>query len=335
MKPSKLLDKLQKNSKIKETTTLLETDVYEEGEFIPTSVPMLNVALSGDLNKGLTRGVHILAGQSKTWKTSAALVMASSFLDHFEDGAILFYDSEFGSPKKYFETCGIDPSRVVYTPVGSIEELKVDLNNQLAEIDKGDHIMIVIDSIGNLASRKELEDSLSGKAVADMTRAKSIRSLLRTITFQVNQKDIPLVAINHVYTSMDFIPKDIVGGGTSVMYNANNVYIISRRQNKEGKDLVGYDFTLKVEKSRYVREQSKIPITVTWEGGIAKYSGLLECAMELGFVTSPAKGWYECGIIDWEPVGQKFRKKDLGADFWDPILSNTDFQKAIQEKYQI
>ena len=327
---SKLLDKLQKNSKIKYTSTLAEADVFSEGDFVPTRVPMINVALSGNLDKGISRGIHILAGPSRHFKTSFGLLLVSSYLAHHKDAALLFYDSEFGSPQDYFESYGVDPNRVMYTPVGSVEELRNDLNNQLEGLTKKDKVIIMIDSIGNLASKKELDDALSGKSVADMTRAKAIKSLFRTITYDLNMKEIPLIGINHTYLSQDFMPKNVVSGGTAVMYNANHVWIIGRRQNKTGTEVTGYDFIVNVEKSRFVKEKSKIPITVSWGGGIDTYSGLLECAMELGVVESPSNGWYQ-------RVGEmvKHRKKDLDEFFWQPILDDPDFQKLIREKYEV
>ena len=329
-KPSSLIDKLQKNSKISHTTSLANADVFEVGEFVPTTVPMVNVALSGDLNKGISRGTHIIAGNSKHFKSHFGLLLVSSYLDHDPEAVVLFYDSEFGSPQDYFKTYNIDPNRVIYTPVGNVEDLKVDLNNQLAGIEKKDKVIIMIDSLAGLASKKELEDAMSGKSVADMTRAKALRSFFRTITYELNMKEIPLIAINHIYQTMDFIPQNVVSGGTAVMYNANHVWIIGRRQNKDGTEVKGYDFIINVEKSRFVKEKSKIPITVNWNGGIDAYSGLLDCAIDLGVVESPTKGWYQ-------RVGEmaKHRKKDLDEFFWQPILDDPEFQKLIREKYEV
>jgi hypothetical protein len=94
--------------------------------------------------------------------------MASAYLKKNPEAVLLFYDSEFGSPVEYFESVGIDPSRVLHTPVKNLEELKFDMMKQLDAVEKGDKLFILIDSIGNLASVKEAEDALDGKSVADM-----------------------------------------------------------------------------------------------------------------------------------------------------------------------
>ena len=92
---------------------------------------------------------------------------------------MLFYDSEFGSPQSYFEQFGIDTDRVLHTPIANVEELKFDMINQLENLEREDDVVIVIDSIGNLASKKELEDALAEKGVADMSRAKALKGLFR------------------------------------------------------------------------------------------------------------------------------------------------------------
>ena len=156
-----VMDKLKKNSKIKFTKELNKSEFFTEKDMVSTDVPMVNVALSGDPDGGLTSGLTVLAGPSKHFKTSFALLMAAAYLKEHEDAVLLFYDSEFGSPQSYFEAFGIDTSRVLHTPIVDVEQLKFDLVSQLDNIDRGDKVVIVIDSIGNLASKKELEDALN------------------------------------------------------------------------------------------------------------------------------------------------------------------------------
>ena len=168
-----IMDKLKKNSKIKETSTLSTSKFFTEKDMVPTDVPMVNVALSGSVNGGIAPGLTVLAGPSKHFKTSFALLMAGAYLNAKPEAVVLFYDSEFGSPQSYFEQFGVDTDRVLHTPIANVEELKFDLINQLEELDRDDDVMIIIDSIGNLASKKELEDALNEKGVADMSRAKA------------------------------------------------------------------------------------------------------------------------------------------------------------------
>ena len=192
-----ILDKLKKNSTIKESAILSKSKFFNEKDMITTEVPMINVALSGRLDGGLTPGLTMWAGPSKHFKTAFSLLMAKSYMDKYKDAVLLFYDSEFGTPIKYFETFEIDMDRVLHTPLTNIEELKFDIMQQLQDVQRGDKLIIVLDSIGNLASKKEVEDALDGKSVADMSRAKQVKSLFRMVTPHLNLKDIPRVVVNH------------------------------------------------------------------------------------------------------------------------------------------
>ena len=332
-----IMDKLKKNSKIKSTDVLSESPLFAEKDMIPTDVPMVNVALSGDMDGGLSSGLTVLAGPSKHFKTSFALLMGAAYLNKYEDAVMLFYDSEFGSPQKYFESFGIDTSRVLHTPITDVEQLKFDLVGQLENIERGDKVVIVIDSIGNLASKKELEDALNEKSVADMSRAKALKGLFRMVTPYLTMKNVPLLAVNHTYQEIGLFPKSIVSGGTGIYYSADNIWIIGRRQQKKGTEVSGYQFIINVEKSRFVKEKSKIPVEVTWEGGIANYGGLLDVALAGGYVTKPNVGWYarvdrETGEIE----DTKVREKDTKTKkFWDPIVKETDFKEFIKTYYSI
>jgi len=252
-------------------------------------------------------------------------------MEKYEDAAILFYDSEFGAPAGYFKSFGIDTDRVIHTPITDIEQLKHDMMSQINGIERGEHVIIIVDSVGNLASRKEVEDALEGKSVADMTRAKQLKSLFRMCTPHLTIKDIPMVVVNHTYKEIGMFPKDIVSGGTGIYYSADNIFIIGRQQEKTGTDLTGYNFIINVEKSRYVREKSKIPVEVSFEGGISTWSGLLDIALESGHVVKPQNGWYQK-----KGEEKKYRQADTYTkEFWLPILKDVSFQEWITERFAI
>lgn len=332
-----LKEKLLKNTTVKLTSMLADSALYKAKDMIPTPVPMINVALSGRIDGGLTPGVTMLAGPSKHFKTGYALLLAASFLKKYSDGIILFYDSEFGTPQKYFETFGINTDSVVHTPVTDIEELKHDISVQLQNLDRSDKVMIIIDSIGNLASKKETDDAIEGKTVADMSRAKALKSLFRIVTAKLTLKDIPLIAINHTYKEIGMFPKDIVGGGTGSYYGADNIWIIGRQQEKEDGEIAGYHFVINVEKSRYVREKSKIPITLTYENGINKWSGLLDLAMEGGYIVKPKNGWYAKVNKETGEMSTNMRAGDFidNSEFWTTLLKETDLASFIENKYTL
>jgi RecA/RadA recombinase len=331
-----LLDKLKKNTTIKDSAILAKSKFFDNKDMIKTSIPALNIALSGDIDGGFSPGLTLWAGPSKHFKTAFTLLMVKAYQDKYPDSVILFYDSEFFSPKNYFESFGIDTARIVHTPITDIEQLKFDVMNQLKEIQRGERVMIIVDSIGNLASKKEVDDAVDQKSVSDMTRAKQIKSLFRMITPHLTIKDIPMVAVAHIYMTQEMFSKPVVSGGTGPYYSADNIFIVGRQQEKDGTDLIGYSFIVNVEKSRYVREKAKIPVTVTYEGGVSKYSGLLEMALESGHVVKPNQGWYSKVNLDTGEVdAKKYRIKDTDtAEFWEPILADASFKKWVVDNYR-
>lgn len=330
-----IMNKIRGNSSIKDSAILNKSRFFNDKDMIPTSIPMINVALSGRLTGGLTPGLTMWAGPSKNFKTLFALLMAKAYMDKYPESAMLFYDSEFGAPLGYFDSLQMDKNRILHSPLTNIEELKFDIMKQLQELGREDKIIIIIDSIGNLASKKEIDDTLEQKSVADMTRAKQIKSLFRMVTPHLNLKDIPLVVVNHTYKEIGLYPKDIVGGGTGSYYSADNIYIIGRQQEKDGTELLGYRFIINVEKSRYVKEKSKIPVTVSFDDGISRWSGLLDLALESGHVIKPTNGWYSrVNLESGEIEDKKYRIGDTDTkDFWLGILNTKTFQEFVKNKY--
>jgi RecA/RadA recombinase len=225
-----LLEKLSKNSTIKEASVLSKSKFFTEHEAIPTVVPALNIALSAKLDEGIEAGLTQWCGESKRFKSTFCLLMAKTYLDKYPEAILLFYDSEFGTPQSYFEKIGIDMNRVLHVPIPNIEILKNDIVKQLDNIERGDKLFIIVDSIGNLASKKEVDDALNDKSVQDMSRPKQLKSLFRMITPYLNIKNIPMHVVNHTYKTLELYAKDIVSGGQGRYLSADNIYIIGRQQ---------------------------------------------------------------------------------------------------------
>lgn len=333
---SDLLAKLKEVGSVK-SETVSESSFFKPKEIIKTMVPIINAAFTGTLDGGLVPGLTVLAGPSKHFKSNLGLIAVRAYLDKYPDAVCIFYDSEFGVTPEYLTAHGIDGSRVLHVPIMHIEQLKFDISKKLEAIGKNDHVIIFVDSLGNLASKKEVEDALDEKSVADMTRAKQIKSLFRIVTPQLTIKNIPCVVINHTYEETGMFAKTIVSGGTGVYYSANQIFIIGRSQEKEGTDVVGYNFTINIEKSRFVKEKSKLKFQVMFDGGVNKYSGLLDLALDSGHVKKPSNGWYSRVDTDTGEIEEKkFREAATNsAEFWAPILAKQSFLDYVKSKYQL
>lgn len=331
-----LLDKIKKNSTIKDSSIINISKYFTKKDMIRTKIPALNVALSGDLDGGFVPGLTLWCGPSKHFKSLFSLIMAKSYMDKYPEAVLVFYDCEFGTPEAYFKSLEIDMNRVLHVPIMNMEEFKFDVIKQLENLERGDRVIFVIDSLGNMSSKKEMDDAIEGKSVADMSRAKQMKSIFRMITPYLNRLDIPMVAVNHIYMEQGLYPKAIVSGGTGIYLSADNIYIIGRQQEKDGTELLGYNFIINTEKSRHTREKSRIPIQVKFEGGLSTWSGLLEMAVEGKVVVKPSNGWYSRVDADGVVEDKKWRAKDTdSSEFWMPVLKNPLFKDYIEKTYKI
>lgn len=194
-------------------STADESKILNDKYSFNTDIPALNIALSGDIDGTVNSGLLMIAGPSKHFKTCYMLKICSSYLEKNPDGLMVLFDSEGGSSINYLKTFGIPMEKVVHIPVSNIEELKTQHLRVLKKLNRGDKVIFAVDSIGNLASLKETDDAEEGKNVADMTRAKQLKSYGRIITPELTNKDLFMIAVNHTYKTMEMYSKDVVGGG--------------------------------------------------------------------------------------------------------------------------
>lgn len=333
-----LMEKMLKSGSIKSASAISKSSFFNAKETIQTDLPILNIAFSGSLDGGLLPGLTVVAGASKSFKTMLSLYCMKAYLKNYSDAIAILYDSEYGITPEYLLSFDIDPDRVIHIPLKNVEELKFDIVKRLEAIDKKDRVFIMIDSIGNLASKKEVEDAENEKSVADMSRAKSLKSLFRIITPHLTEKNIPCLAINHIYQEMGLYPKAIVSGGTGIYYSANTIFIISKAQEKEGTDLAGFKFTINIEKSRYVKEKAKLSFRVLYDSGIQKWSSIFDLALECGALIKPKMGWYQTVDLETGEISEKsYRQKAIenDDDFFNDLITKPEFKKFVETKFKL
>lgn len=333
-----LMDRLLEVDKIGiGQSTVNESKMFSDLDNVATEVPLLNIALSGDISGGVKAGFTTIAAPSKHFKSLLALIMVKAYLNKHKDSVCIFYDSEFGIPLDYMQSVGVDTSRVIHAPVEDIEQLKFDFVGKLNEIKRGDKVIFLVDSIGNLPSKKEADDADDAKSVNDMTRAKALNSFWRLTTTSMAIKDVPGIIINRSYDSQEFISKKVLAGGQGSMFSPNVVLFITKAQEKKGKDFVGFTYTIVIEKSRYVIEKTKLPLVVTYEHGINLWGGFIDDMIESGFITKSSKDKYQ--IVDkttGELGGIEYTKSSLETEeIMKPLIYSEGFQEFIRSKYML
>ena len=351
-----LLERMKKvTAKKVKSKTLSDTDFFDTKKYGASfETHLFNLAVSGKFKDGgVTPGVTVLAGPSRSLKTIYGIYAVKAFLEKFKDAVCLFYDSEFGGPG-YWEAAGVDMDRVIHIPIKNIEDLKFDVQQKLDELTAKDKVVIFIDSIGMLASKKEALDALNENEAADMTRAKEIKSFFRIVTPTLNQYHIPLLAINSVHASFDKYNPVAMGGGTGILLAANTVIFFAKFKLKDEKSdvkdqaddgRIGNKFRMTIEKSRFIKEGSKFDFEMVYgERGPNKNTGLWEMALKTGDIYSPSNGWRAARIVDKDgnvlPEDQhpKFREREkrLDPDFWEQIMfKKTNFAQNVENRLSL
>ena len=192
--------------------------------------------------------------------------------------------------------------------------------SEYEKLNKDDRppLFMVLDSLGNLSTSKEIEDSAAGKDTRDMTRAQVIKSIFRVLTLNFGRANIPLLVTNHTYDVVgSYVPMKEMGGGSGLKYAASNVIFLSKAKEKDGTEVVGNLITATNRKSRFTKENSKVKVRLFFdERGLDKYYGLLELG-EAGGLWKNVAGRYE---IDGKKVYAKEIYKNPEKYFTEEVM---------------
>lgn len=332
---TKLIDRLKKYTK-GDIKLVKDADFYSsDRDHFESDIYGLNLALSGQLDVGMGSGILTIAAKSKHFKTLFGLYLAKAYMDKYDDAVILFLDTEggAGSGAKYFDSVGIDTDRVLHVPCPTLEDIAYELVAQEEHIKKEDKVFIFLDSLGLVQTKKEIEDLAKGDQKASMGRnSQIIGTIYKALMRITRHNDIPSVVINRTYSSMDMYSPDTIYGGEQVVLCSEYIWRLGKRKVKEGKEIKGYEFVISVDKSRACKDTFKIPIKVTFEDSIDKYSGLFELLKEFNIVESNG-AWFK--LDSWSD--KKFQKKAVENDdeFWSHVFENTEFKQKLKEQYQL
>jgi len=268
----------------------LVSDGVEAGDvdsFIDTGSYIFNALLSGSIYGGLpSNKITAIAGESATGKTFFLMGMVKSFLDDNPDAGVLYFESESAITKQMVIDRGIDPQRMVIIPVTTVQEFRTQaikvLDSYLAknEADRKP-IMLCLDSLGMLSTTKEVEDTSDGKETRDMTRAQVLKAAFRVLTLKLGRAKVPMVVTNHTYDSMgSMFPTKEMGGGSGLKYAASSIVFLSKKKEKDGKDVIGNIVHCKNHKSRLTIENKMVDVRLSYDKGLDRYYGLLELAIK-------------------------------------------------------
>ena len=315
--------------------TQLAADISDNQQYIDTGSLVFNGLVSGSIFGGVCNNkITAIAGESSTGKTFFALAVAKNFLDTNPDAYTLYFDTESSITRSLLESRGIDTKRFVVVNVVTIEEFRtkalkaVDKYLQMPT-DQRKPCMFVLDSLGMLSTEKEIRDALDDKQVRDMTKSQLVKGAFRMLTLKLGQANIPLIVTNHTYDVIgSYVPTKEMGGGSGLKYAASTIIYLTKKKEKDQKEVVGNIIKAKTAKSRLSREHKEVEIRLYFdERGLDRYYGLLELG-EIGGLWKNVAGRYEIN-------GKKIYAKQIYANpeeyFTDEVMEKLD--EIAQEQF--
>ena len=314
--------------------TQLAADISDSEQYVDTGSLVFNGLLSGSIFGGVcSNKITAIAGESSTGKTFFSLAVVKNFLDTNPDAYTLYFDTESSITRSLLESRGIDTKRFVVINVVTIEEFRtkalkaIDKYLQMP-IEDRKPCMFVLDSLGMLSTEKEIRDALDDKQVRDMPKSQLVKGAFRMLTLKLGQANIPLIVTNHTYDVIgSYVPTKEMGGGSGLKYAASTIIYLSKKKEKDGKEVIGNIIKAKTHKSRFSKENKEVKIRLYYdERGLDKYYGLLELG-EIGGLWKNVAGRYEIN-------GKKVYGKQILAnpdDYFTPEVMQALEETANRE----
>jgi RecA/RadA recombinase len=258
----------------------------EHAGWLDTGCYAMNALCSGSIYGGVPDNkVTAFQGDAGCGKTFLILGLIKDFLDKNPEGVVVYYDSEAAVTHKMMKDRGIDTNRVMIAEPLTIQDFRTHALRVLERYEKQEKrvpMVMVLDSLGQLSSNKELADTAAGEDTRDMTKAAQIKATFRVLTLKMARLKVPFLMTNHTYNTMSqYTPKQ-GSGGTGPQYAASTIISLSKSKVKDGTEVVGVTINAKTTKSRMSKENQEAELMLSYSTGLDKYYGLLDLATKYG-----------------------------------------------------
>jgi len=333
------LDKLNPDA-----TMLSKSALSVVNEWVDTGCMVLNSIISGSLYGGVPVGrITGFSGPSAAGKT----YIINKILANAQKKGMhpVIFDTEAAVDVGSTQGVGLDPSKVKYVPVQTVEDCRNQLSaflDSVIEAKAKNKFIVSIDSLGNLASQKEIDDAEKGKTAMDMgTRAKGLKSMMRLLTFKAAQAGVTILFSNHTYDDPAAMFPTLVkqqSGGKGPVYLASVLVQLAKRDEKhdktndddeilpEANKVSGTTLRALTVKNRFVPPFLECEAYLNFRKGLDKYSGLKEMAVNHGIIK-------QTGSTFVLPATDKKPERKLG--YYKNWKSDTDlWEKDILPKLE-
>jgi RecA/RadA recombinase len=327
-KVGSILDNIAKSVPIQ-----IEKEIKEK-TFITTGVYLLDAALSGRLLGGgiATNRITAFAGESGAGKS----FLAYSVSRHAQKTgySVIYIDTEQAVDLEDLPKFGIDGSLDKFRLIRSnkVEDVNITLTQLVEELKEQKiagyelpKLLIVLDSLGQMASNKEKSDLLKGDIKQDMTKAKALGSMFRSINTDLGYLDIPMLVCNHTYLTLDLFPAEKLKGGNGLLYSASVIGFMSKSKLKTGEEddmdlgQSGITVLFKTSKNRLAKPK-KIRFDISFANGMNPYTGLdafcrPEYFKEIGIAQGKMEVDKSTGELKFNPGGIRWYVRHLDKSF--------------------
>ena len=350
----KVFDKLEKLNP--EAKFLSESALSTVNEWVDTGCMVLNAIISGSLYGGVPVGrITGFSGPSAAGKT---YIINKILANAQKKGMIpVIFDTEAAIDASSTTGVGLDSDQVKYVPVQTVEDCRNQIStflDSVMEAKMRNKFILSIDSLGNLASQKELDDTEKGKTAMDMgTRAKGLKSMMRLLTFKAAQAGVTILFSNHTYDDPSAMFPTLVkaqSGGKGPVYLASVLVQLAKRDEKhdktneddeilpEANKVSGTTLRALTVKNRFVPPFLECEAYLNFKRGLDKYSGLKEMAVNHGVIEQTGSTFVLPSNKEGVP-GQKlgyYKNWKNDAELWEKtILPNLEQKLKKQYSYSV
>ena len=328
-----------------EATMLSETSLSNVEDWFDTGCMVLNAILSGSLHKGVPKGrITGFSGPSMTGKT---FIINKILAEAQRKGLMpVIFDTEVAVDEGSSRGVGLDPENTKYVPVNTVGECRNQIFTFLDGVEANNlngKFIISIDSLGNLAADKEVQDAEKGKFAADMgLRAKALKSMMRLLTYKAARTGTTILFSNHTYDDPAALFPSLVknqSGGKGPIYLASIlVQLASKNEKQDAKDeddeilpeankVSGATLRALTVKNRFIPPFLQCEMYLNFKNGLDKYSGLREMAVNHDVIEQNGATY---ALKDGTKLGY-YKNWRSDESVWEKILP--ELENQLNEKY--
>lgn len=278
------------------------------GDHVPVSgIPSGSILLDHTIGVGglpIGRIVEIY-GDPGSGKTSLCTLIAANAQDMFPNSFIGYVDVEHAVDPEYASQLGLDMDSVLFSQPDSAEEA---LDTVLSLTDSAACSVVILDSVGGLQTKLQLEKGMGEATMAEVARILS--QSMPKISKSAKRTDTLIIFVNQLRSSLgDYGSPNITMGGKSLKFFASLRLEIKRVDIlTQGEDAIGQTLRIKLAKNKVGRPFGKVEADLIFGKGFNNDLEVIQLCIAHGYITQGG-AWFSL------PSGESFQGKVKLAEY--------------------